>query len=312
MDRTGSLVPALEGEFLDKTGIAHEDGFVKINGISIYYERFGRGNRHRLLALHGGPGATHDYMLPLSDLAAMDFDVVFYDQFGCGRSEDPRSESDFTLEYAIEEVENVRKAFFGAGKVNLFGSSWGGMLGLAYAIKYQSHLTTLTSCSGLSSVPETVKEMKRLISELPDEYRESIEVHEANGDFEHPDYVRAGEYFMRQHTLRMDTMPEEIRRMFDMTASRGTYMRMNGPSEFTIIGTIKDIDFTDRLNEIRVPTLITCGKYDEVTPNIARSIQGHITNSRLLVFQNSSHLQFWEERDLYMKSLSDFILEHDQ
>lgn len=291
--------------------VLHEDGFAEINGIKIYYERFGKGNRHKLLALHGGPGGTHDYILPIADLASMNFDVVFYDQFGCGKSDYPKNESDYSLEYAVEEVEGVRKSFFGNSRVNLFGNSWGGMLALAYAVKYQDRLITLTSSSGLSSVPETVKEMHRLISYLPEPHRKAIEEHEAKEDYDHPDFVAATNYFMRQHLLRMDKTPDEVIRMLEMTNSRGTYLKMNGPSEFTIIGLIRDIDFTDQLKTIKVPTLITCGKYDEVTPEIAETIHAEIRGSKLEVFQESSHLQFWEEREKYMQVLSDFIRLHD-
>ena len=186
------------------------------------------------------------------------------------------------------------------------------MLALAYAIKYQDRLITLTSSSGLSSVPETVREMHRLISYLPEKHRNAIEEHEAKGDFNHPDYTAATEYFMRQHLLRMDDVPAEVTRMLEMTNARGTYLKMNGPSEFTIIGTIKDIDFTDRLHTIKVPTLLTCGKYDEVTPEIAETIHREIGGSRLEVFQESSHLQFWEERGKYIQILSEFIKSHDR
>lgn len=290
---------------------SHEEGYVRVNGLNLYYERFGKGNAHRLLCLHGGPGATHDYLLPFADLAEHDVDVILYDQFGCGRSDDPSNESDYSLDYAIEEVEGVRKAFFGNSKVNLFGNSWGGLLSLAYAIKYQRNLVTLTSSSGLSSVPDTVKEMKRLISLLPEKYSRAINEHEANGDFENPDYIKASEYFMREHTLRMDPFPEEVIRMLEMTARRGTYLKMNGPSEFTITGLIRDIDFTDELSRIKVPTLITCGRHDEVTPEIAESLHSRIPNSILKIFEKSSHLQFWEERDGYMRNYLGFLRESD-
>ena len=287
-----------------------EEGYIVVNGIKIFYKRFGKGNSHKLLALHGGPGGTHDYILPIADLASMDFDVVFYDQFGCGKSDYPKNESDYSLDYAVEEVEGVRKAFFGEGKINLFGNSWGGMLALAYAIKHQDRLKTLTSSSGLSSVPETVREMHRLISLMPDKHKKAIEEHEAKGNYDHPDYLAASNYFMRQHLLRMDEVPPEVNRMLLMTSERGTYFKMNGPSEFTIIGLIKDIDFTDQLHKIKVPTLITCGKYDEVTPERAETIHKEIRDSKLEIFQESSHLQFWEERDQYMQVLSSFIKAH--
>lgn len=288
-----------------------EDGFVNVNGLKIYYKRYGRGNRYRLLTLHGGPGGTHDYLLPLADLADNDFDVVFYDQFGCGKSDDPGKEEDYSLEYAIEEVEGVRKAIFGNDKVHLFGSSWGGMLALAYTIKYQDHLKSVTTSSGLSSIRETVKEMKRLIGELPEKERLAIEKHEADGDYANQEYQEAAGVFMKKHLLRWEEWPEDVNRTTEMMEKRGTYLKMNGPSEFTIIGTIRDVDFTDRLHEIRIPALITCGKYDEVTPEIARSIHHRIKGSQMVVFQNSAHMQFWEEKERYLSVLSEFVINNN-
>lgn len=292
--------------------VKHEEGFLKINGIKIFYERFGKGNRHRLIALHGGPGASHDYLLSLADLASLDFDIVFYDQFGCGRSDYPKNESDYSLEYAVEEVEGVRRATFGNQKIHLFGNSWGGMLSLAYAIKYQENLTTLVSSSGLSNVPETVKEMHRLISQLPAKYKNAIEEHERKGDFDNPEYVEASEYFMKKHLLRMEEYPEDVMRSLQMMNDRGTYLKMNGPSEFTINGLIKNINFDSDLKRITVPTLITCGKYDEVTPKIAESIHGEIKGSVLKMFNESSHMAFWEERESYIGYISDFMKSHDR
>lgn len=288
-----------------------EEGFVGINGIRVYYRRFGRGNKYKLIALHGGPGGTHNYLLPLSDLASKDVDVVFYDQFGCGKSEDPQNAEDYTLEYAVEEVEGIRKEMFGDEKVHLFGNSWGGMLALAYAIKYQKNLKSVTSSSGLSSIHDTVEEMKRLISQLPEKYRNAIERHEKDGEYENQEYREASEYFMKRHLLRWKEWPSEVLETMEAMEKRGTYLRMNGPSEFTIIGTIKDVDFTDKLRVIKVPALITCGRYDEVTPEIAEKLRASIPGSRVMVFENSAHLQFWEEREKYMEALFEFIKEHN-
>ncbi|AKA49473.1 proline iminopeptidase [uncultured archaeon] len=288
-----------------------EDGFVNVNGLNLYYVRFGKGNRYKLLTLHGGPGGTHDYLLPLSDLAGQDFDIVFYDQFGCGKSDDPKNESDYSLEYAVEEVDGVRKALFGDDKVHLFGSSWGGMLALAYTLKHQDHLKSVTTSSGLASVSETVKEMHRLISQLPDKEREAIEKHEADGDYSSPEYQEAAMYFMKKHLLRWDEWPREVADTMEVMEKRGTYLKMNGPSEFTIIGTIKDVDFKDDLHTIKIPALITCGRHDEVTPEIAKSIHDRIGGSQMEVFENSAHMQFWEERDKYLEVLSEFIRKND-
>ena len=186
------------------------------------------------------------------------------------------------------------------------------MLALKYAIKYQNHILTMTSSSGLSSVPDTVREMKRLISMLPDQYRDAIIQAEETGNYENPEYQAANQYFMERHTLRMKPVPDEILTMFDFMEKRGTYLKMNGPSEFTITGTIKNIDFTNELEKIKIPVLITCGKFDEVTPQIAENIHNRIKGSKLVVFNDSSHLQFWEEREKYMDVLDSFVQKHDR
>jgi proline iminopeptidase len=289
-----------------------EDGYVSVNGLKLYYKRFGKGNRHKMITLHGGPGGTHDYLLPLADLVSRDYDIVFYDQYGCGRSEDPKKDEDYSLEHSVEEVEGIRSKFFGDSRVNIFGNSWGGMLALKYGVKYQNRIVTLTSSSGLSSVPDTVKEMRRLISMLPTQHRDAIIRAEETGNYNGPEYQAAYQYFMETHTIRIKPLPDEILTMFDFLEKRGTYLKMNGPNEFTIVGSIKDIDFTPELEKITVPVLITCGKFDEVTPKIAENIHERIKGSELVVFKNSSHLQFWEEREKYMDVLDSFVRKYDK
>lgn len=296
---------------MGKGNLPEEDGLVEVQGIKIYYRRLGKGNRYKLLTLHGGPGTPHQYLSPLEDLVQRDFEVVFYDQFGCGKSDYPKNKSDYSLEYAVEETEGVRKALFGDSRVHLFGNSWGGMLALAYAIKYQDHLKSLTSCSGLSSGSQVISEMRKLISRMPEKYRNYIEKHEKDGDFGNPEYIEATTYFYRQHVIRMDTWPEDLVSAVENATERGTYAIMSGPSEFTITGVIKDIEFTDELHKIRVPALITCGRYDEVTPAIAETLHENIKNSEMVVFPESSHLQFWEERRKYIEVLENFVKKHD-
>lgn len=288
-----------------------EEGFYEVQGIKLYYKHYHSDEgKAKLLTLHGGPGMSHDYLLSLKDLLDYGIDVFFFDQFGCGRSEEP-DHSKFTFDYAVEEVEGIRQKAFGNEKVFLMGSSYGGALSLAYSVKYQVNLKGLIVTGGLSSIPFTVKEMHRLIDELPGDAGKIIKKYEALGDFTNPEYEKAVNVFYREHLLRMDEMPEDVSRSLEYGMSRNVYPIMNGPNEFTIIGTIKDWDITDQLHKIKIPTLVTVGKYDEVTPNVAELIHKNIEGSRLKVFEKSSHLTMWEEeRDLYMKTLADFILSH--
>ena len=286
--------------------IKKTEGTVKILGFDLFYKAFTPPSpRGTILCLHGGPGATHDYLLPMRDLAKSGWKVVFYDQLGCGRSEMPKNYALFTVEHQVEELEAFRKEM-NLGKVHLMGSSCGGMLALAYALKYQKNLRSLISVGGIASVPLTIAEMARLKSELPPAVIRVMDKYEAEGDYENPNYEKAVMVFYKKHLLRRKNWPKD--QLYTMThMSKPVYGTMNGPNEFTIIGNIRYWDITEKLHEIRVPTLVAGGRYDEVTPKVAKSIHDHIKGSKLVIFQKSFHLAMWEERGLYMRTLDRFM-----
>ncbi len=285
------------------------DGYASIHGRRLFWKIFGEpGPAGTLLTLHGGPGATHDYLLPLADLAARGYRVVFYDQVGCGRSERTPSNAEYTVERDVADLEALRQEL-GLGPVHLLGSSYGGMLAIAYALEHPASLRTLIVASGLASVPLTVAEMHRLKRELPESIRSTLERHEAKGEFEDPEYLAAVQEFYRRHLCRLSPWPPEFQYSLD-SMSLPKYGTMNGPNEFTITGTTRDWDQTPRLPEIRLPTLITVGRYDEVTPVVAESIHRGIRGSELVLFEQSSHVPFWEERARYMDVVARFIRAH--
>jgi proline iminopeptidase len=282
------------------------EGFTSINGYRLYWKSVGQPNaKGTLLALHGGPGATHDYLLALNDLAALGYHVVYYDQIGCGRSDLARHVGEYTVARDVADLEALRVAL-GLGPVHLLGSSYGGMLAIAYALAHPKGLRTLISASGLADVPLTVREMQRLKRELPGPVRATMEKYEHLGQYQHPEYLATVMEFYRRHLCRLHPGPPEVTYSLDHI-SLPKYGTMNGPNEFTIIGTIKDWDDTPRLGEIRVPTLVTTGRYDEVTPAVAQSIHRGIAGSELVQFEESSHLAFWEERPRYMQTLHAFL-----
>lgn len=284
---------------------SEESGFVDVNGFKLFHRAFGRGD-NVLLCLHGGPGAIHDYLLPFGKLGDEKVRVVLYDQLGCGKSERPQDTSRYTIDYGVEEVEGVRQRL-NLGKINLFGNSYGGALALQYALKYQRNIKKLIISSGLSNVPETVEEMKRLKTLLPEDIQETLAKYEAVDDYQNPEYLKAVEVFYRNFVCRLPEWPDEVARTLN-GISTAVYHTMNGPNEFTIIGNLRDWDITARLPEIKVPTLVTVGKYDEVTPKIATTIHNHISGSKLIIFENSSHLAMWEEQESYLRTVREFIL----
>jgi proline iminopeptidase len=286
-----------------------QEGYSTIGGYRFYWKIVGEpGPAGTVLTLHGGPGATHDYLLAFSDLARFGYRVVFYDQLGCGRSELAKSNEEYSIERDVADLEELRQALE-LGRVHLLGSSYGGLLAIAYALAHPEPLITLVSASGLADVPLTSREMQRLKRELPTPLPEVLERNEAKGEFQDPEYLQAVQEFYRRHLCRLPVWPPEVAYTLDhMSAPK--YGTMNGPNEFTITGTIRDVDLTARLGEIRVPTLITGGRFDEVTPAVAESIHRGIRGSELVVFEESSHTAFWEERDRYMATLRSFLARH--
>jgi proline iminopeptidase len=274
--------------------------FVKFEGFRIYVREFGPVNAARtLLCIHGGPGGTHDYLLPLSALARHQTRVVFYDALGCGRSDLPDDLSRFTFEHDHRVLEAVRRTL-DAKKIHLMGSSYGGMLALSYASRHSDELVSLNSTGGLCDVPYTVREMGRLVRGLPPSTQATLRKYGARGEYQHPDYETAMMVFYRRHLCRLWPWPADLTSTM-MRSSRPVYGTMNGPNEFTIIGNIRDIDFTSKLRRISVPSLIVHGRYDEVTPNVGLRIQDQIPGSRFHVFPRSSHVSFWEERRDYLR-----------
>jgi len=284
------------------------EGYANVLGYDLFYRQFGKPEEGEILCLHGGPGATHDYLLSMADLADHGYRVTFYDQLGCGRSQAPRNSALFVPERYVEEVEAFRK-HMGLGRPHMIGSSWGGMLAIAYALKYQRHMKTMTTVGGLHSVPLTSDQMLRMKRDLPLHVQETMARYESAGDYENPEYAEAVMVYYKKHLCRLPEWPKEVSYSVEHI-SKPVYYTMNGPNEFTMIGNIRYWDVTSRLHTIRVPTLVLGGKYDEVSPVVARELHRYIGGSELTIFPNSSHLAFWEERESFMKRLLRFLGKH--
>jgi proline iminopeptidase len=282
------------------------EGYATVLGQKLYWKSFGSGEKGTILCVHGGPGLNHEYMLSLVDLAKFGYRVLFYDQLGCGKSDVPKNLALFTIEHAVEDLEGFRKEMK-LGKVHMLGSSYGGLLAIAYALRYQKYLRSLTSSSGIDDMPKTIKEMMRMKSSLPREVLSVMKKYEELGDYGNPEFTKALEVFYKKYFCRLENWPQEVS---DSLAhvSPVVYNTMNGPNEFTIIGNIRYWKVSQaELRTIHVPTLVTCGKYDEVSPKVARSIHKGIRGSKFVMFQKSSHLAFWEERENYMEVVKKFL-----
>ena len=292
------------------TAFSSHEGFVRFRGHRVWYRIVGDRDapgRFPLLCLHGGPGAPHDYLEPLEALVASGRRVIFYDQLGCGNSDKPSDPSLWKVPLFVEEVGAVRKAL-GLSRVHLLGQSWGGMLAMSYALTQPMGVVSLVVHSSPASIPQWIAEANRLRAELPADVQATLVKHEKDGSTEDPAYQEAMMSFYRRHVCRVDPWPDPLLRTFaKLQANPEVYLTMNGPSEFHVIGNLKDFDIADRLHEIRVPTLILSGRYDEATPAIAERVHRGIPGSEWVLFENSSHMAHLEEPERYFQVLDRFL-----
>jgi proline-specific peptidase len=284
------------------------EGFIPVLGDArVWYRIVGGGAEQEtvpILTLHGGPGVPHDYITDMAALASDSRRVIFYDQLGCGRSDQPDDPSLWTIERSVQEIGIVRRAL-DLERVHLWGQSFGGLFALEYALSQPAGLESLILASSTSSIPLWIAEANRLREALPPDIQATLVRHEQAATTDDPEYLQAMQVFYERHVIRLHPIPEHVQRAMDQVGQ--VYYIMNGPSEFYVIGTIKDWDRTDRLSEIRVPTLITSGRYDESTPLINEVLHQGIAGSQWVLFEQSSHMAHVEERELYLSTVRAFI-----
>jgi proline-specific peptidase len=204
-------------------------------------------------------------------------------------------------------VQAVRDAL-GLDRVHLFGSSWGGMLAMEYALTAPPGLASLVLSSSPASLAMWGAETGRLRRELPTSVQAVLDEHEAAGTLGSQEYEAAAMEFYKRHVCRVDPFPDCVLRTFAGVAEHpDVYMTMQGPNEFVITGTLKHWDISDRLGEIGVPTLITAGAHDEFTPVQAEALHAGIPASELVTFENASHMQFVEEPERYRELVAGFL-----
>jgi len=277
-------------------------------GYRVWTKRFGN-SPIKVLLLHGGPAATHEYMECFESFfpqAGIEF--YQYDQLGSYYSDQPDDDSLWTIERFVEEVEQVRKAL-GLDKDNFFllGSSWGGMLAMQYALKYQHNLKGLIICNMTASFPKYATYNAKLRSQMRASLIDSLEVYESRGDYQNPEYVDlVFKAYYTKHLCRLADWPEPLVRSFKHI-NQHVYEYMQGPSEFVPGGILKDWDVWDRLQEITVPTLTVGAKYDTMNPEEMEEMSNLVQNGRYLYCANGSHLAMWDDQKVFMDGVIDFI-----
>jgi proline iminopeptidase len=279
-------------------------GYISVEGGRVWYKIVGAGNPGiPLLTLHGGPGYPHDYLEPLEQLAA-GRPVIFYDQLGCGQSDRPADRILWQVGRFVRELAQVRQAL-GLEQMHLFGHSWGTMLGVDYLLSGAS-VASLILASPALSIPRWMADAAQLRKTLPADVQETLARHEAAGTTNTLRYRDAAMQYYHRYLCRMDPWPEPMNRSHE-ASSGAVYREMWGPSELYATGNLMNYDRTGRLCQLAVPTLYTCGRYDEATPEATAWYSSLTPGAEMLVFENSAHMPHLEETDAYLAALRGFL-----
>jgi proline-specific peptidase len=278
---------------------------IAVPGGNVWFTRVGGGPGLPVLVVHGGPGLPHNYLRSLERLAD-EREVIFWDQLGCGMSERPSNPQLWTMERSVVEMDAVVKAL-GLNRFHIFGNSWGGMLAQQYALDVASGAVSLTISNSFASIPEFSKMVARLKSELDPATQSILDRHEAAGT---PEYQAAVRTWNETYLCRVRPWPTELEVAFRNMATQ-VYGTIFGPSNFHIVGTIRNWDVFDRLAEISLPTLVLAGRFDECVPEHMWEMHRRIPDSRFELFESSSHMPFIEEPDRFDHVMRDFLRHHD-
>jgi proline iminopeptidase len=278
----------------------------------VWTKRVGNNPTAKVLLLHGGPGATHEYFEAFdSFLPAAGIEYYYYDQLGSAYSDQPDDTTLWNLPRFVEEVEQVRQAL-GLNRDNfyLLGHSWGGILAMEYALKYQQNLKGLIISNMMASSPAYNEYANRVLMPKMDQGAlVQIKKFEAEGKTEDPRYMELlMQHHYVQHILRRppEQWPDPVNRAF-AHINPSIYVRMQGPSELGLSGTLEQWDRTGDLKRITVPTLVIGARYDTMDPKHMEWMAGQLPRGRYLFLPNGSHLSMYDDQQNYFAGLMRFI-----
>lgn len=285
-----------------------------VGEFKVWTKRFGSNPKIKVLLLHGGPAMTHEYMECFETFFQREgFEFYEYDQLGSYYSDQPKDSSLWTTERFVDEVEQVRKAI-GADKNNFYilGNSWGGILAMEYALKYQQNMKGLLVANMMASAPDYGKYADKVLSkQMKPEILAEIRSLEAKKDFNNPRYMELliPNYY-QQHLCRLKDWPDGLNRA-SKHVNNEIYTMMQGPSEFGISGRLAKWDIKKRLPEITIPTLMIGAKYDTMDPKAMEEQSKLVKKGRYLYCPNGSHLAMWDDQKVFMNGVIEFINDVD-
>jgi proline iminopeptidase len=279
---------------------------------NVWTKRVGNNPTVKLLLLHGGPAATHEYFEAFdSFLPAAGIEYYYYDQLGSFYSDHPDDDSLYELPRFVEEVEQVRQALgLHHGNFYLLGHSWGGILATEYALKYQQHLKSLIISNMMSSIPAYVEYANKVLMPAMDQQvLAEVKALEAKKDYKNPRYM---ELLMpahyEKHILRRPAAewPDPVNRAFAHLNYK-IYIPMQGPSELGASGKLEKWDRSKDLAKIKVPTLVIGAEHDSMDSKHMGWMAKQLPNGEYLHCPNGSHMGMYDDQETYMNGLIAFL-----
>ena len=279
----------------------------------VWTKKIGANPRVKVLLLHGGPAMTTEYMECFGDYLPQEgYEMYYYHQLGSYLSDQPDNDDLWTIERFVEEVEQVRSAL-GLNQDNgyLIGNSWGTVLGLEYALKYQGNIKALVAANMQASFPEYAAYNAKLRSQMPSSLIDRLKVFEDNGDYHNEDYIALVTHtYYRKHICRMDPFPNSFERALEHVNDH-IYELMQGPSEFVPGGRLAHWDITNKLKHIYIPTLMVGATHDSMNPQAIEKMAKLVQNGCYLHCPDGSHLAMWDDPEPFFKGVMKFIRDVD-
>ncbi|MFC3809288.1 proline iminopeptidase-family hydrolase [Lacihabitans lacunae] len=302
------------GEEVEAGGVKMIPITTPVGDFKVWTKRFGSNPKIKILLLHGGPAMTHEYMECFETFFQKEaFEFYEYDQLGSYYSDQPTDLSLWTTERFVEEVEQVRKAI-NADSTNFYvlGNSWGGILAMEYALKYQKNLKGMIVANMVASAPEYGKYAEEVLGkQMKPEVLTEVKALEAKKDFANPRYMELLiPNFYQEHLCRLKEWPDGFNRAMKHVNGE-IYTLMQGPSEFGISGRLANWDIKNRLKEITTPTLMIGAKHDTMDPKAMEEQSKMVQNGSYLYCPNGSHLAMWDDQKVFMDGVIKFIKEVD-
>lgn len=265
----------------------------------------------KILLLHGGPGMTHEYLEPFSEfIKNKPIQIIYYDQLGSYYSDQPDDASLWNIPRFCEEVEEVRQAW-GLEHFYLYGQSWGGLLAMEYATRYGQHLKALIDSNMVDNMKDYETYINKLRNAMAPEDVAFMKDKEAQNQIDDPHYEELVMKLYQSCICRLKPWPDAVSRSFDRTNDQ-VYVSLQGPTEFTITGSLKTWTIRDRLGEIAVPTLLLGGKYDSMNPEVIKTMATRLPHGQAHICPKGSHFSIWDDQADYFNAIETFLEKVEQ